>query len=166
MIDPTSCNQPEWLDKYDASKHCWRTNTTFTEPFSMTQHPTPERLHSVTSGGLYISFMHGRNNFSNILKTIYGPTISRSSPVFRADGNSLITDKEKIFKYWAEHLHSILNWSSVINGETITHLPQVPCNNSLAEVENTIRRMSSGKALDSDFIPAEVYAVSGPQLIW
>ena len=34
-------------------QHCWNRNTIFAEPFSMTIHPPPERLHTATSGKWY-----------------------------------------------------------------------------------------------------------------
>ncbi|XP_076047325.1 uncharacterized protein LOC143028848 [Oratosquilla oratoria] len=43
------------------------------------------------------------------LKAVYGPTSSGSYPVFTADGNSLISEKEKILERWVEHFHSVLN---------------------------------------------------------
>ena len=37
-------------------------------------------------------------NFYSALKTVYGATLSVSSPLFSADGNILITDKEKVLE--------------------------------------------------------------------
>ena len=108
--------------------------------------------------------------FYSALKTVHGPTTSGSFPFLSPDGQMLITDKEKVLEYWTEHLHSVLNGPSIINDETITHLPQVRINNTLDElfsqvdVEKSIKRMLCGNAPASNFIPAEVYAAGGPPL--
>ena len=41
--------------------------------------------------------------FFDALKTIYGPQNSGTTPLLSADGTSLLTNKEAIFKRWAEH---------------------------------------------------------------
>ena len=121
-----------------------------------------------------IQFYADRNdlkNFYSALKTVYGPTSSVSSPLFRADGNILITDKEKVLERWAEHFSCVLNRPSTINEEAIARLPQVPIKHSLAdvptvaEVEKAVKRLSSGKAPGADFIPAEIYASGAPLMI-
>ena len=56
--------------------------------------------------------------------TVYGPTASGSSSLLSADGNTLISDKEKIIERWAEHFNSILNRPSNINDEAVARLPQ------------------------------------------
>ena len=110
-------------------------------------------------------------NFYSALKAVYGPTSSGSFPLLSADGNSLISDKEKILERWAEHFNSVLNRPSTINEDAIARLPQVPVDNTLAdppteeEVTKAIKRLSSGKAPDADSIPAESYASGGPKLI-
>ena len=110
-------------------------------------------------------------NFYSALKAVYGPTSSGSSPLLSADGNVLISDKEKILERWAEHFNSVLNRPSSINEEVIARLPQVPVDDTLAdppteeEVTKAIKRLSSGKAPGADSIPAEVYASGGPKLI-
>ena len=110
-------------------------------------------------------------NFYTALKAVYGPTTSSSPPLFSADGNTLILDKDKILECWAEHFDSVLNRPSNINKEAINRLPQIPIEDSLAdppteaEVEKAIKRLSSGKAPGADSIPTEVYAAGGPKLI-
>ena len=109
-------------------------------------------------------------NFYNALKEVYGPTPSGSNPLLSADGNTLITDKEKILKRWAEHFESVLNRPSTINEEAINRLPQVPTNKALddpptlLETQKAIYLLSSGKAPGSDAIPAEVYKEGGTAL--
>ena len=106
---------------------------------------------------------HDLKNFYDALKEDYGPTSSGSSPLLSADGNTLFTDKEKIFVRWAEHFNSVLNRPSSINNEAINRLPQVPINEALddpptlLETQKAIRLLSSGKAPGSNSIPAEVY---------
>ena len=108
-------------------------------------------------------------NFYSALKTVYGPTSSVSSPLFSPDGNILITDKKKVFERWAEHFSRVLNRLSTINEEAIARLPQVPIKHSLAdvptvaEVEKTVKRLSSGKAPSADsisekFTPVEAHS--------
>ena len=110
-------------------------------------------------------------NFYNAVKTVYGPTSSGSSSLFSADGNVLITDKEKVLERWAEHFNCVLNHPSTINKEAIARLSQVPIKHSLADVpteakiEKTVKRLSSGKAPGADSIPAEIYAFGGPIMI-
>lgn len=109
-------------------------------------------------------------NFYSAIRTIYGPTSSGSSPLLSADGNTLISDKEKILERWAEHFDSVLNRPSNINDEVIARLPQVPTDHSLAdppseeEVDKAIKRLSPGKAPGADSIPAEIYTCGGPAL--
>ena len=109
-------------------------------------------------------------NFYSALKEVYGPPSSGSSPLLSADGNTLITDKEKLLERWAEHFNSVLNRPSSINEEAIDRLPQVPIDETLAdppsdeEVTKAIKRLSSGKAPGADSIPAEVYSAGGPKL--
>ena len=62
-------------------------------------------------------------NFYSALKAVYGPISSVSSPLFSADGNILITDKEKVLERWAEHFSCVLNRPSTINEEAIARLP-------------------------------------------
>lgn len=47
-------------------------------------------------------------NFYSALKAVYGPTSSESSPLFSADGNTLVSDK-KILEHWAEYFCSVIN---------------------------------------------------------
>ena len=78
--------------------------------------------------------MQGHEELFRILKTVYGLTTSELSPLLHADGNTLITDKEKILECWEEHFLIALNLPPVINEGAITCLPQVPINNSLYEI--------------------------------
>ena len=86
-----------------------------------------------------------------------------------ADETSPLTDKEAIWKRWAEHFDGILNWPSSINDETINRLPQVECNllldefPTISETVNAIKLLSSGKAPGSDAIPADIYKAGGVQ---
>ena len=41
------------------------------------------------------------------LKTIYGLKSSGTTTLLRADGSTLVTDKESILKRWAEHFNTI-----------------------------------------------------------
>ena len=88
--------------------------------------------------------------FYDALKSIYGPLSSGSSPVLSADGETLITDKEKILARWAEHFDSVLNRPSSINEAAIARLPQTDINISLAskisvdEVKKATKKLLNG----------------------
>lgn len=107
-------------------------------------------------------------NFYSSSTAVYGTISSSSRPLLSADGNTLMSDKEKIFERWTEHFDSVLNRSSTINEKTIERLPQISSNNSLAEpptvdeVTKAIKRLFSGEVLGTD--PAEVYATGGQKL--
>ena len=70
----------------------------------------------------------------------------------------------------AKTLRGVLNKPVSVNDEAIERLPQVPVNKSLdvtpalEEVLIAIRWLSSGKALGSDTIPAEIYKEGGSAL--
>ena len=111
------------------------------------------------------------NDFYSALKTVYGLTSSGSSSLFSADGNVLITDKEKVLEHWAEHFNCVLNRPSTINEEAIARLPQFSIKHFLAdvpteaEIEKRVKRLSSSKAPGADSISAEIYAFCGPIMI-
>jgi len=110
-------------------------------------------------------------NFYATLKAVYGPTTASSSPpLLSADGNTLISDKEKILSAGQNTLTVSLT-ALKHNKEAIDRLPQVPIDGSLAdppteaEVAKAIKCLSSSKAPGADSIPAEVYVAGGPRLI-
>ena len=106
------------------------------------------------------------NKFFDALK-VYGPQSSETTPLFSADGTSLLTDKEAILKRWAEHFDSVLNRPSSINDDASNRLPQVECNllldefPTVAETLKATKLLSSGKDPGSDAIPAEIYKAGG-----
>ena len=106
--------------------------------------------------------------FFDALKTTYGFQSSVTTPLFSADGTSLLTDKEAILKRWAEHFDDVLNRPSSINDKAINRLPQVECNPLLdelptvSETVKAIKLLSSRKAPGSEAIPAEIYKAGGP----
>ena len=105
--------------------------------------------------------------YFNALKTVYSPQSSGTTPLLSADGTSLLTDKEAILKRWTEHFDSVLNRPSSINDDAFNRLPQVECNllldefPTVAETVKSIKLLSSGKALGSDAIPAEICKAGG-----
>lgn len=109
-------------------------------------------------------------NFYDALRTIYGPQSSGTSPILRADGTTLLTDKEKILQRWAEHFNHILNRQSSISETANDRLPQIDINISLAdlpmliETVKVIDLLSNGKAPGADAIPAEVYKARGSHM--
>ena len=96
------------------------------------------------------------------------PRAQEPPPLLSADGISILTDKETILKRWTEHFDSVLNRPSSINDKAINRLPQVECDQLLdelptvSETVKAIKHLSSGKAPESDAIPAEIYKVGGP----
>ena len=105
--------------------------------------------------------------FFGVLKTVYGTLSSGTTPLLSVDGTSLLTDKEAILKRWAERFDSALNWASSINDDAINRLPQVKYNllldefPTVAEIVKAIKLLSSGKAPESDAIPAVIYKSTG-----
>ena len=109
--------------------------------------------------------------FFDALKTVYGPQSSGTTPLLNADGTSLLTDKEAILKKWAEHFDGVLNRPSSINDEAINRLLQMECIPLLdelptvSETEKAIKLLTSGRALGSDAIPAEINKAGGPPVV-
>ena len=105
-------------------------------------------------------------NFYAILKEVYGPTSSGSSPLLSADWTSLKAEKDKFLERWAAHFNSVLSRPSSISDEAIARLPQIPVNTSLdnppslAKTQKAICMLSSGPAA----IPAEIYKDGGGSL--
>ncbi|KAI8797699.1 hypothetical protein BgiBS90_000002, partial [Biomphalaria glabrata] len=67
----------------------------------------------------------------NVVKAFYSHQQNGSSPIFSADGNKLLTDKEDILVRWAEHFCTVLNCPSSISAEAIAR--KVTINHSLAD---------------------------------
>ena len=92
--------------------------------------------------------------FFDVLKAVYGPQSSGTTPLLNVDETSLLTDKETILKKWAEHFDSVLNRPSSINDEAINRLQQVKCNpllNGLPTVSDRVKAiqiLSSGRFQD------------------
>lgn len=109
--------------------------------------------------------------FYDAVKEVYGPQRSSSSPIYKADGTTLLTDKGQILNRWAEHFETVLNRPSEINEEAINRLPQTEINEdldnppTLPEIEKAIHQLSNGKAPGTDGIPAEVYKHAGPLVL-
>ena len=105
--------------------------------------------------------------FHDALKTVYGPKRSGATPLLSADGSTLLTDKDAIFKRWSEHFNSVLNRPTSVNDNAINRLPQIECNvlldefPTVTETRKAIQHLSSGKAPGTDAIPAEVYKAGG-----
>ena len=81
-----------------------------------------------------------------------------------ADGSIILTDKEVIWKRWAEYFNSVLNRPSSINEDVIDRLPQIESNvlsdefPTVMETRKAVQKLSSGKAPSAD---AEVYKARG-----
>ena len=87
--------------------------------------------------------------FFDALKTVYDPQSSGTTPLLSADGTSLLTDTEAIFKRWAEHFDGVLNRPSSINDEAINRLPQVECKPLLDELPTVSETVKAIKLLSS-----------------
>ena len=81
--------------------------------------------------------------------------------------STLLTDKEAIWKRWAEHFNSVLNRPSSINEDAMNRLPQIECNvlldkfSTVMETRKAVQQLSSDKAPDADAIPVAVYKAGG-----
>ena len=101
------------------------------------------------------------------LRTIYGPSSKGSTPLYTADGETLVKNPDAILSRWVEHFEGVLNQISVISDEAIAQLPQSPVHECLDEqptIDETIlaiKQLSSGKAAGPDGIPAEVLKHGG-----
>nr|VZI44810.1 unnamed protein product [Spirometra erinaceieuropaei] len=107
----------------------------------------------------------GRNEWKNFLAAVEAvcePTAKRTTPLFSADGTTVLTEKAQILKRWAEYFRSILNRPSAISDPSLNRLPQVETTADLdlpPSLHDTIRvahQPSSWKAPKSDAIPAEI----------
>ena len=69
---------------------------------------------------------------------------------------------------WAEDVDGVLNRLSSVIDKSINRLPQVECNPlfdefpTVSETVKAIKLLSSGKAPESNAIPAEIYEAGGP----
>ena len=94
---------------------------------------------------------------------MYGPSSRGSTPIYAADGQTLIKDQAGILNRWEEHFNSILNRVSTISDEAIDILPQRPIREELdeapteAKTTKAVRQLSSGKAAGADGLPSEIY---------
>ena len=100
--------------------------------------------------------------FHDALKTIDCPKSSGATPLLSADGSTLLTDKDAILKWWAEHFNSVLNLPSYVEINVLIEfnvlLDEFP---TVTETRKAIQHLSSGKAPGTDAIPAEVYKAGG-----
>ena len=107
----------------------------------------------------------------NALKTVYGLQSSGTSPLFGANGTSLLTYKEAILERWVEYFDGVFYRLSSINDETINRLPQVECNPlinefpSVPETVKTVKLLSSRKAPRSYPKPPEKYKAGGTSVV-
>ena len=113
---------------------------------------------------------HHMKSFHEGLRAVYGPKTSGTTPVRSADQTILLTDKRDILSRWAEHFNSLLNRHSEISDEAIDSLPQLPPDDSLAnlptgaELRKALKQTTSGKSPGADGIPAEIYKNGGEAL--
>nr|VZI24393.1 unnamed protein product [Spirometra erinaceieuropaei] len=107
------------------------------------------------------------NNFLSAFKAAYSPPSKAIALLLSADRSTLLAGRNRILQRWAEHFRGVLNRPSTISDVAIVRLPQVETNvdldlpSSLHKVIMAAQQLSSGKALGSDAIPAEVYKHGG-----
>ncbi|CAH1233287.1 Hypp666 [Branchiostoma lanceolatum] len=103
------------------------------------------------------------------IKTIYGPTRSKTAPLTSADGSTVIKDKEGIRERWKEHFSKLLNRPSTVDQTVLEQIPQRTVREDLdlppseEEVRTAIKQMNSGKAPGREGIPAELYKSLGTE---
>ena len=73
------------------------------------------------------------NKRYDALKTIYGPKSSGTTPLFSADGSTLLTDKNAILERWSEQFNDLINHPPSVNDNAINRLFQIECNVLLDE---------------------------------
>lgn len=135
-------------------------------------HPQPDRIDPRTPE--HITSTPGQNgrmlSETSLASRHSCPPLISYSPLLRADGSVLITERANILDRWAEHLGSILNHPSFISNDAVAHLPQVEINDaldippSISNVEKAIKRVSCGEAQGPDAVPAEIYKAGGPSM--
>nr|VZI52947.1 unnamed protein product [Spirometra erinaceieuropaei] len=110
-------------------------------------------------------------NFFAAIKTVYSPPTKVTAALLSSDGSNLLTKKTQIPQRWTEHFRGVLNRPSTISDADIARLPQVETNmdldlpSTLHETIRAVQQLCSGKAPESDAIPAEIYKHGDPQLM-
>ncbi|BHF75568.1 hypothetical protein SprV_0501866400 [Sparganum proliferum] len=70
-----------------------------------------------------LAYSNASKNFTAI-KAIYEPPPKGTAPLLSSEGSTLLAEKSKILKRWAEHLRSVFNRLSTIYDFPIDRLPQ------------------------------------------
>ena len=78
--------------------------------------------------------------FYDALKTVYGPKSSGTTPLLKADGSILLTDKDAILKRSAKHFQCVLSRPPSTNGNAINRLSQVECTVLLNEFPTDLKQ--------------------------
>ena len=106
----------------------------------------------------------GRENvpWNVTLKTVYGPTSSRFTPLFSADKSTFLTDKDAILERWAELFINMLNRPLIVTDNVINDCQrwvQSAVYEFLAVIKarKDIHCLSSGASSDKDAFPVVIY---------
>ena len=112
---------------------------------------------------------HNLKAFYDGLNGVFGPTITKTSPIESKDGTKVLTEKNDILERWAEHFSDVLNQPSHVDWEILRSIPQqlVKINlddtPTLIEVKRAIKMLCMNKAPGIDGIPGEIFKFGGNQ---
>ncbi|XP_049869331.1 uncharacterized protein LOC126369082 [Pectinophora gossypiella] len=109
--------------------------------------------------------------FFESLKTVFGPRILKTAPMYSKDKTQRFTDQKDVLARWAEHFNDVLN---PIGQSTdllyIDSLESLPTAENLAEPPTfdefvaALRRMKNARAPGMDSLPSELYKYGGPHI--
>lgn len=114
-----------------------------------------ERTQTCTDTGIY-------RGFYKALKAAYGPSYQIQSPLWSANGQELLADKESVLNCWSEYFHTFFSTSHTVQESVFdrihqqllkTKLDMAP---TLQETVKAVEQLKSGKAMGIDGIPPEV----------
>ena len=147
-----------------------RTTPSGGEESCLHQHPQQSSVQAKLHAGLLAQCQGRSNPRLEVLRCTESrlrPTTSGSTPLFCADGSTLLTGKKQILERLTEQFNSVLNRPTAINDEVIVRLPQIATDLeldapfSIEEVNKAIKHMTSGKAPCPNVFPAEEFEPGG-----
>ena len=109
--------------------------------------------------------------FYEALRAIYGPSHQMQALLRSAGGSTLLTDKKDILNRWAEHYGTLFGDARSVEDASIDSIGLQPVKYELdeppsqEEVETAVKKMKVHKAPGIDGLLAEVYKLSGDQVL-